>query len=96
MAKLIDIQDFSNYRAELNKAIEHLESVENQLLLNMFNLATTGKWKNWNNQQNEGDIFECTEEMLRNTGDENIDKLFEIFQKVSDVKSELSLKNNLK
>ena len=90
MAKLINIQDVSCYREKLDKTVDYLDSIENQLLLTMFDLATAGKWKNWSDQQKVGTEFEFTEEMLRNTGDENIDKLYELFDKISVVKSELS------
>jgi hypothetical protein len=55
----------------------------------MINLATKGKWKEWDEKQSEGAIFHFTEEMLRDTGDENVDALCELTDKIVEVRNKL-------
>ncbi|HPQ35570.1 MAG TPA: hypothetical protein PK563_13850, partial [Tenuifilaceae bacterium] len=50
----------------------------------MINLATKGKWKEWDKKMKEGSEFTFSLDMLLNVGDKNIDKLFELYSKVNE------------
>jgi len=48
-----------------------------------------GKWKEWDDQQPVGAKIFVDEDMMRNTGDKNIDLLLEIWDKIEEVKEEI-------
>jgi hypothetical protein len=52
-----------------------LDDIENELMGLAINTATEGKWKEWSDSMQEGEEFNFTEKMLKNTGDENVDNI---------------------
>ena len=89
MTKTINLNDQNKYQNKLKETIEFLDYTENELFSKMICLATLGKWKNWDDNIEIGTVFNFTEEMLRDTGDFNINKLFEIAEKISIIKKEI-------
>jgi hypothetical protein len=55
----------------------------------LFNLACYGKWKKWDEAQPVGSEIYVDDEMLRNTGDKNIDLLWEVLDKIEEVKERM-------
>ena len=61
--------------------------------INVFNLACQRKWKEWDKNQPVGTKFYVDDEMLRNTGDENIDLLWEVRDKIEEVREKIQKRN---
>jgi hypothetical protein len=89
-AKIINFKDYSKYHDTLSEIIENMTDFSEDIQEGMFNLASLGKWKEWSDSQTIGAIFEMTEDMLRNTGDKNVDLLWELLDKIEDVKEKAS------
>jgi ElaB/YqjD/DUF883 family membrane-anchored ribosome-binding protein len=89
MTKIIDINGYPKYQQALTTAVDFLVEADNIIDSYMVALATEGKWKQWSDEQPEGSVFTFTEEMLRNTGDENVDTLCELRDKLYDVLGKL-------
>ena len=81
------------YQKQISLTIEKLTGIEEELIGMAFSIAAVGKWKEWSESKKEGDVFTFTEEMLKDTGDENIDYLASLIDQVNDVKEKV--KNNL-
>jgi len=90
MTKMINFKKKIEYQKSLLETLDYIENIKNQLIGKMIDLAMLDKWQEWNKKQEEGAIFEFTEEMLKNTGDKNIDKLCEIIDKLEMVKYEIT------
>ena len=87
--KIIRLKDNAQYKKALSKLIKQLNSLSDKIRDNLFNLACQGKWKEWDKTQPLGTEFYVDEEMLRNTGDKNIDLLWEVLDKIEDVKEKI-------
>ena len=90
------VLDFDNgykssltYQKQLKENIENLDKFDDELYSFIINTATKGKWKKWSDSKDNGTIFRFTEDMLRNTGDENVDILFLLMDQVFDAKEKL-------
>ncbi|OAV69318.1 hypothetical protein Barb6_00341 [Bacteroidales bacterium Barb6] len=89
-SNIIDINAYADYKKDLAALTEQLDEVFDDLIWEtMVNLACKKKWKKWDDSHDIGDEFTFTEEMLRNTGDKNIDLLWELVEKYDEVKSQL-------
>jgi hypothetical protein len=80
----------STYQEEITETIKYLQEVETALIGRLVNIAMAGKWKKWSEEQKVGSTVEITEEMLRNTGDSNIEKIIPLIDLT------IKLKNDLK
>lgn len=56
----------------------------------LFDLSTSGVWLEWSEAQAVGATMSVTNDALHKTGDKNIDRLWELLDKMQDVMSELS------
>ena len=83
----------SNYQEQLIKNIKKLNEIETDLTDLVIKTATEGKWKKWSDSMQEGDVFTFTEEMLKDTGDENVNNISSLIDEVIKVKDEI--KNGL-
>ena len=79
-----------DYQEELKQAVERLREIEAELFTKMINLATLGKWKEWSKSIPVGGEFKFTEEMLRDTGDENVNDLCLLMDKIVEVQTRLT------
>ena len=87
---IVDFNKNANiYRALLSKIVESLNAVSAEIQSELFNLACWGKWRAWNMKQPVGSEFYVSEDMLRNTGDKNIDLLWELLDKMEYVVKEI-------
>ena len=77
------------YSATLSGVIDKLENFEIELNELIVGLAVSGKWKEWSDQQPIGTIFEFTEEMLKDTGDINVDAIAGLKDEVMRIKNKL-------
>jgi len=77
------------YRRELNLSVNKLDEFGNELIGLMINLATTGKWKEWSDNMQDGVKFEFSEEMLKDTGDENVNDLALMMDELSRINARL-------
>ena len=73
----------------MNKNIKKLNEIENDLRELVINTATEGKWKEWSGRMQEGGMFNFTEEMLKDTGDENVNYISSLIDEVIKVKDEI-------
>jgi thymidylate synthase len=90
MIKTIKLQNRLKYQNELKETIEVLEKFETELTSRMINLATLDKWQEWDEEQNVGTVFQFTSDMLQDTGDVNIDKLFKILESIRMTSEEIT------
>ena len=79
----------SNYQEQLIRNVKKLNEIENDLKNLVINTATEGKWKKWSDSMQEGDMFKFTEEMLKDTGDENVNNISSLIDEVIKVKDEI-------
>ena len=97
MAKIIpfksDYASHPRYQKRLKKIISKLDKLEALTIEFSINLATSGKWREWDESLENGDKFRFTEEMLKDTGDPNVDTVNELVDKV--ISTQMKLKNNL-
>jgi len=87
--KIVNLKQNTKYKKTLSKLINQLNSFSDKIRDNLFNLACQGKWKEWDKAQPIGTEFYVDEEMLRNTGDKNIDLLWEVLDKIEEVKEKI-------
>ena len=85
-AKIINIKDYADYVNKLSEIMEKATNFGNEIIRDMFKLACMDKWKKWSDDQPLGTKLYVDDDMLRNTGDKNIDLLWEILDKIMDVK----------
>jgi hypothetical protein len=83
--KIINLKDNAEYNKKLSEIMELVNNLSGEIYEGLFPLAVTGKWKEWDADQPIGSKLHVDEEMLRNTGDKNIDILWELLDKVEDV-----------
>ena len=87
--KIISLNYDFQYQKNLSKLIKQMDSISEKIHDNLFNLACLGKWKEWDKTQAVGTKFYVDDEMLRNTGDKNIDLLWEVLDKIEEVKEKI-------
>ena len=87
--KIISLSYNRQYQKTLSKLIKQMNSISEKIHDDLFNLACQGKWKEWDKTQPAGAEFYVDEEMLRNTGDKNIDLLWEVLDKIEEVKGKI-------
>lgn len=79
MTKIIpfefDYASHPHYQERLQEIITALDRLEEEATSFCVNLATAGKWRTWDEGMKKGDTFHFTEEMLKDTGDPNVDTL---------------------
>lgn len=90
MTKTIKLQNRLKYQNELKETIEVLEKFETELTSRIINLATLDKWQEWDEKQEVGTVFQFTADMLQDTGDVNIDKLFKIIENIKIITKEIT------
>ncbi len=86
---IVDLQEYSQYRQDISETVEYLNEVKDILVDRMIDIATSGKWKKWTEEQAEGTAFNFTLEMLSNTGDKKVDLLFALYERISVIIDEL-------
>ena len=77
-ARVINIKDYAEYHAKLSEIVEQVDDLAEEFYDSLFELAVLDKWKHWSDSQPIGAELYVDEDMLRNTGDKNIDVLWEI------------------
>jgi hypothetical protein len=93
--KVINLRDKNDYNNRLKETFEFLEKVENDLVTEMINLAISGKWKKWSDEQPIGTEFSFTDEILKDTGDENINILCDLREELIKITERLTKANNV-
>jgi len=89
--KIIPLETNQAYMNALKHNIDVLEQMESNIQLEMISLATSGKWKKWSDEQPDGTEFTFTEEMLRDTGDKNVDLLYELLDKMTEIREKFNI-----
>ena len=89
--KVVNFKDYMQYKEILSSIIDSVNKFSEEIYENLFDLACAGKWKEWSDKQTEGTIFNVTEDMLRNTGDKNIDLLWEVLDKIEEMKGKIGV-----
>ena len=87
--KIINFKDYVEYHEKLSEVMESVNDLSDEIFESLFILACLDKWKQWSDNQPVGSEFEASEEMLRNTGDKNIDLLWELLDKIEEVKGKI-------
>lgn len=94
MSKIVDLsskyKSSPEYQAELKNSLESLNNIEDELYGILVNLATSGKWKEWSDSIPDGGTFTFTEEMLKDTGDNNIDDLANLMDELIRIKKRIA------
>jgi hypothetical protein len=90
MSKIIKIESYNAYNQQLKESIVELEKIKQSLLDMSVNIAISGRWKKWSDDQPVGTEFEFTREMLSNTGDKIVDSFVEIIDHIEDLQEELT------
>jgi len=88
-AKIIDFKDYTKYNEKLLEIMELARALGDEIYDSMFQLACLDKWKKWDESQPIGAEINVTDDMLRNTGDKNIDLLWQILDKIMDVEDQI-------
>ena len=88
-ATVIKFHNHAKYQEKLSEILEQVTEISTVIYENLFALACMGKWKEWDDQQPVGAKIFVDEDMIRNTGDKNIDLLLEIWDKIEEVKEEI-------
>lgn len=78
LVPLIKLWDREAYNRQLRDVCTLLGEMQNTLRDAMWSMAVCGKWKEWDEQQPIGSTICVSEDMLRNTGDANVDMLVRI------------------
>ena len=81
----VTITEHTQYEDALRGIIEQINNAGQEIYDRLTGLALNGVWKEWADDQPEGCIISPTEEMKRNTGDKNIDLLWEVLDKMTEV-----------
>jgi hypothetical protein len=93
MSKIIkitsDYKSAKKYLSTVDNVVEKLEAIEDDLQGLVVNLATAGKWKEWSDKIPDGETFEFTEEMLKDTGDSNVDSIAGLLDELIRVKKKI-------
>lgn len=87
-----DYHSRPEYQMALLETIGELEEMKVALQFLMVKLATTGKWKGWSDGILDGEVFDFKEEMLRNTGDPNIDAICAMVDQIQTLKNTIEIK----
>lgn len=88
--KVININQKREYQKRILETQELLTKIEKDLFNEIIDLATIGKWKQWSDKQEIGTVFNFTDEMLKETGDENIDSLYELMDELIRIKEKIT------
>ena len=86
---IINLNDYAEYNKKLSAIMERANNFADEIYESLFDLACEGKWKRWSDSQPIGAIFDVTEDMLRDTGDKNIDMIFEFLDKILEVSAKI-------
>jgi hypothetical protein len=92
--KIIHINDFNRYWELLSQIMDKVDVVSDEIYNNLFDLACLRKWKTWSDNQPLGTKIHVDEDMLRNTGDENIDFLWEVLDTIDEVRGKMQKNSN--
>jgi len=90
-AKIINMKDYTAYNKKLAEIIEDVDSLYDNVYDNLISLACLDKWKEWDESQPIGAICNFSENALRDTGDKNIDLLFEMLDKMVEVREKINV-----
>lgn len=86
MTKLIkltsDYRTTEEYQEAVLRTIELLTVIQDQLHNCLVDLATSGKWKDWSDKMPEGTEFTFTANMLKDTADNNVNQICNLFDEV--------------
>jgi len=83
--KIINLKGNAEYEKKLSEMMEKVGILSDEIYEGLFPLAIMGKWQEWEADQPIGGKLNVDEDMLRNTGDKNIDILWELLDKAEDV-----------
>lgn len=93
--KVINLNQKNEYKTRLQKTFEFLENVKRDLLTEIIDLAVSDKWKKWSDEQPIGTEFSFTDEMLKDTGDENINMLCDLREEVIKITDKITKANTV-
>ena len=74
--------NYVQYPITLSKLMEQINAFSGRIQENIFDLACQGKWKNLDKAE---DAIRSDWDLLRKTGDKNIDLLWEVIDKIEEV-----------
>ena len=97
MAKIVpfesDYASHPSYQEALSEIISELGQLKEQVISLSIGLATSGKWREWSDKKEEGEVFDFTEKMLRDTGDPNVELINNLVDTI--ISTQEKLKNGL-
>lgn len=90
MIKSINLKNRMKYNDHSDKTVELISTFQASLYEQIVNMATLGKWKGWSDKKETGAIVQFEDDVLRNIDDQNIIKLFALFDKSNEIKEQIT------
>jgi len=81
-----DYADYAEYIAKLSEIMKTATELGTAICSGMFELACLNRLKEWSDNQPVGTVKNVKGSFLRNTGDKNIDLLWNILDTIMDVR----------
>ncbi len=85
-------QSRAEYRETVHGILSALREYSDTIFNNAVDLAFSGVWKEWTDEQASGDEVRITEEMLLQCGDMNVKHLVELVREIDSVIEDLEKK----
>ena len=90
--QLSEYQASGQYNEIITELRAKLGDLASELFDQCINLATSGKWKKWSDEQPVGSQVCFDVKMLREAGDQNIKMLLDLSEYIGDLNKRLKLK----
>ena len=90
MSKVIDLATYkAGYRDSIQKAIEDLEQIEEDLFNTSLEILMLGKWQEWSEAQPIGTIFNFREKEMLEADEEIANELLELKHNITEKRIEI-------
>jgi hypothetical protein len=77
-----DYRTTEEYREAISRTRELLNEIQSQLHNCVIDIAISGKWKEWSDNMPIGAEFTFTEDMLKDTADNNVNEICNLLDAV--------------
>ena len=88
------INEYEQYQKTLSQLIANVIFAANEISDNLFNLACQGKLKEWDKKQPVGTVVHVTDKLLRSLGDENMNLLLGLLDKIEKSIGKIKIKSS--
>lgn len=91
--KIVKLNHKTDYNYELNAAINKLKKIDSVLFGSMIKLSTKGEWKEWSENQKDGELFNFNIEMFEEIPDKDINVLMDLREQIDSAIRDLTQAN---